>query len=270
MRIVVSHLTRMQRGQVCVAGLDVETGQHVRPVLPMGTIQSRMTAVRGGPFDMATIVDLGLTRPVPSPPEVEDVEFTTWHARAERLVDAELFWEMLTVKSRDSLADIFGSELRAIGRGVSRRAVTDLGTGIASLGVLRPRRQPELFLSSKPDGREVVRLRLSDGALSLDLSVTDLRLHADDGARPDVQRVREVAERLGRGVPVLVGVGLTRPFAARPDETPVHWLQVNNLHLEDDPAWRLASPTPADRRIAAPVLAGVGGNPSNADDGPLF
>ena len=72
MKIVVTHLTRMQRGTVCVAGLDVETGRHVRPVQPMGVLQSRLTTPRGGPFDMATIVDLGVTRPVPSPPEVED------------------------------------------------------------------------------------------------------------------------------------------------------------------------------------------------------
>ena len=82
MKIVVCHLTRMQRGTVCVAGLDVETGQHVRPVPPMGVLQSRVTATRGGPFDMATVVDLGLTRPVPTPPEVEDHEMTWWHARA--------------------------------------------------------------------------------------------------------------------------------------------------------------------------------------------
>jgi hypothetical protein len=63
MKIVVTHLTRMQRGTVCVAGLGVETGQHVRPVQPMGVLQSRVTMRRGGPLDTATIVDLGLTRP---------------------------------------------------------------------------------------------------------------------------------------------------------------------------------------------------------------
>ena len=41
----------------------------------------------------------------------------------------------------------------------------------------------------------------------------------------------------------MLGVGLTRPFAPTAGEPPLHWLQVNNLHLEDDPAWRLVSDT---------------------------
>ena len=48
MKIVVSHLTRMQRGTVCVAGLDVDSGQHVRPIPPMGVFQSRVTALAVG------------------------------------------------------------------------------------------------------------------------------------------------------------------------------------------------------------------------------
>src|SRR4051794_22217480 len=95
MKIVVTHLTRMQRGTVCVAGLDVDTGQHVRPVAPLGVLQSRVTAPRGGPFDMATVVELGATRPIPSPPEVEDVEVTWWHARAVQPVEPDLFWGVL-------------------------------------------------------------------------------------------------------------------------------------------------------------------------------
>ena len=254
MKIVVCHLTRMQRGTVCVAGLDVETGQHVRPVPPMGVLQSRVTATRGGPFDMATVVDLGLTRPVPTPPEVEDREMTWWHARATRLVEPGFFWEMLHHVARPSLGTLFGPDLRTIGRADSRRAVTDLGTGCASLGVLIPRGQPRLSLGTKPDGRSVVRMALSDGSMSLDLSVTDLRLYADDGSRPDVGTIRDVADRLARGVPALLSVGLTRPFAARPDEPPLHWLQVNNIHLADDPAWRLTPPRPVH---ASPVGVGA-------------
>jgi hypothetical protein len=240
-KIVVTHLTRMQRGTVCAAGLDVETGQHVRPVPPIGALQSRATAPRGGPFDLATVVDLGLTRPIPSPPEVEDHELTWWHARATRHVDPTLFWELLAFVARPSLRGLFGPELRTVGRSGNRRAVTDAGLGCASLGVLIPRRQPRLTLGTKPDGRQVVRIEIADNELTLNLSVADLRLYADDGGRPAADRVQEVANRLARGVPTILSVGLTRPFAARPDEAPVHWLQVNNIHLADDPCWRLAS-----------------------------
>jgi hypothetical protein len=33
MLILVHHLTRMQPGFICVAGLDADTERHVRPVL---------------------------------------------------------------------------------------------------------------------------------------------------------------------------------------------------------------------------------------------
>lgn len=72
-----------------------------------------------------------------------------------------------------------------------------------------------------------------------------------DGARPDAETIRDVAGRLARGVPALLSVGLTRPFSARPDEPPLHWLQVNNIHLEDDPAWRLTATGPATASPAA-------------------
>jgi hypothetical protein len=271
MKIVVTHLTRMQRGTVCVAGLNLETGHHVRPVQPMGVLQSRLTAPRGGPFDMATIVDLGTTRPVPSQPEIEDVEITWWHARAIDLVAPDLFWETLQFVARPSFRGLFGPALRTVGRSGRRRAVTDLKTGAASLGVLRPFGRPRLTLDRRPDGREVVRMQVWDGEIRLDLSVTDLPLYTDDGGRPNTERVREISARLDRGTPVMLGVGLTRPFAARPSETPVHWLQVNNLHLEDDPAWRLV-PHRGDSHamgVRTPVLIGAGSLLGGDDDLPF-
>jgi hypothetical protein len=38
---------------------------------------------------------------------------------------------------------------------------------------------------------------------------------------------------------VILGLGLTRPFAPRPESDPVCWLQVTNVHLGDNPAWEL-------------------------------
>jgi hypothetical protein len=144
--------------------------------------------------------------------------------------------------------------------------VTDLKTGAASLGVLRPNGTPRLRLDRKPDGREVVRMQLADGTFRLDLSVSDLRLYADDGGRPDTARVGEIARRIERGVPLLLGVGLTRPFATGNGEEPVHWLQVNNLHLEDDPAWRLASSIRPGSSSVERQLVTAGSGMSNLAD----
>lgn len=44
--------------------------------------------------------------------------------------------------------------------------------------------------------------------------------------------------RIQRGVAVILSVGLARAFQVSGDTARRHWLQVNDLHLEDDPAWK--------------------------------
>ena len=80
-KIVVTHLTRMHRGAVCVAGLETQTGRHVRPVLLERPLWLSDTAIRGGLFDMASEIDLGPTRPVGAAPHVENHEFQYAQAR---------------------------------------------------------------------------------------------------------------------------------------------------------------------------------------------
>ena len=237
MKIAVTDITRMQLGYFCVAGVNIDTGQHVRPVQPMSRLRDTLCARRGGPFDMATVVDLGLTRPVPTPPEMEDHEFTPHHARTVQQIDATLYWEMLCHLAQSSLGELFGPALRKAGRD---RALVDQGGGTASLGVLAPRGRPKLVAEKRDAGGSTLRLHFNDGALWLNLSVTDLRLWADDHVTPRWDLVRSVTSRLERGVPCLLSVGLTRPFASGDDATAVHWLQVNNIHLSDDPCWRLS------------------------------
>jgi hypothetical protein len=188
---------------------------------------------------------------VPQPPEVEDHEVTWWHARAARAIDTELMWDILDTKSQPSLFGLFGPDLRSIGRS---RTIVDVGYGTASLGILAPRVRPWLRLDSRADGTPTVRLLVTEGSTPYNLSVTDLRLFADDHVTPDLERIRDLQERIGQGVGVRLSVGLTRPFAARTGDTPVHWLQVNNIHLEDDPCWRLAPPAHQRQR----QLVGVG------------
>lgn len=194
MRIVVTHLTRMQRGSVCVAGVNVETGEHVRPVPPIGALPSRVTTRHNGPFDMATVIDLGNVRPVPQPPEVEDHELTWWHARAECVIDPKLMWDILNAKSQPSLSMLFGDDLRAVGRS---RAIVDSGRGIASLGVLAPRVRPWLRLDRRADGTPTVRLLVTEGTTPYNLSVTDLRLYDDDHVTPKLTLIRNLQDRLG-------------------------------------------------------------------------
>jgi hypothetical protein len=236
MQIVVNHLTRMQPGFICVAGLDLDTSEHVRPVVPNGRLSTRQLARNGGPFDVGAIVDLGPTRPVGHPPETEDQRFEPRHARRVGDMAPDEFWDRLQSVGATRLWDLLGRDLRARG---NQTCAVDVGKGIASLGCLVPTGSPELYVRPRPGRPGQVRLRLSDGRFDLDLGVTDIRLYGADHVIPDEIVIERVARRIRAGVGIVLAVGLTRASGGSPDYPPVHWLQVNSLHLEDDPGWQL-------------------------------
>lgn len=257
MRVAITHLTRMRNGHVCVAGVDIDTLRHVRPVLPARQLGVRELAPRGGPFDLATVVELGNVTPAPAPPAVEDHRFHPWQAAPLVSIPGPAYWDLLTQLARPKLRAIFGAQLRPHGAG---GAAMPEGTGVASLGCLAPKERPRLRVIRKSDGSAALRMWLSDGEVNASVSVTDLRLYRADRETPDPEAVKYAQARLERGERVLLSVGLTRPFA-RPGEAPAHWLQVNNVHFESSPAWRLSDGprTPgAERAMPALGLAAPG------------
>jgi hypothetical protein len=149
---------------------------------------------------------------------------------------------------------LFGPALRQAGRS---HAIVSVGQGTASLGCLAPHDQPRILVEDSPRGGHSLRLRFSDGQISLNLGITDLRLWEEDHVTPKWDLIEDVKRRMNGGMPCLLTVGLTRPYASSQEDEPVHWLQVNNIHLEDDPAWRLTSklvPSTShfvDRRLVA-------------------
>lgn len=236
MRIVVNHLTRMHGGHICVAGVDLETHRHVRPLLGHQHLPFYFLARYGGPFDIARIVELGAARHRPDPPHVEDHVFVESRAKVRRSASSQEFWNLLDELAKPTLEEIFGAALRSVGRS---RYATDLGQGIASLGCFRPRRPPELRLAVGRDGKPQVRIGLSDGRLEADAGVTDLRLYGVNHATPDSDRVRAVARRIHGSEGVILGLGLTRKFKPSAKADYVHYLQVNNVHLKEEPTWQL-------------------------------
>lgn len=237
MKIVINHLTRMQKGFICVAGVDLATGQHVRPVL-RSQMRKELLARYGGPFDIGRIVNLGWTKWVGTQPELEDYLFHQSEARVVGEMPAGEFWELLRRLAKPKLVEMFGRDL--LPRGSHSYAV-DVGRGLASLGCFIPPSRPRLVLQKRDEtSRGRIRLEFQSGAYQFELSVTDIRLYRDDHVTPDPAVVQRVAERLQNGPELILGVGLTRPFQGNCDEPARHWLQVNNLHFADDPCWRLA------------------------------
>jgi hypothetical protein len=231
LRILVNHLTRMQPGYFCVAGMDVNTLRHIRPVLRRGRLTIDLLSTGGGPFDVGSVVYIGPTTNAGHPPELEDRLFDSARARWLFDNDAVDFWNTLNGVARESLAEIFGPALELW----DESGTVDVGEGRASLGCLKPEKQPWLYV----DHRGTVRLVLDYLMPSVDLSVNDLRLYERDGRTPRRDLVASVQQRLEAGVETILSVGLTRPWQKRGDTDKRHWLQANNIHLKDNPLWRL-------------------------------
>jgi hypothetical protein len=227
MRIVVNHLTRMEAGYICVAGLDWETGRHVRPVIVNQRLTVDLLKSQGGPFELGAVVDLGQARYVGRAPEVEDHEFLPAQARHCGQLTGRQFWEMIRTCAGSSLLEMFG-ELEPDGRaGYS----VEEGGGRASLGCLVPAGRPELHVNRH--GK--TRLRVCDNDLAAELSVTDLRLVEADHQTPRTDVVDRIQGLIASGWDVIVGVGLTRPFRNREGGEARHWLQANNVFVRADP-----------------------------------
>ena len=221
----------MQPGYFCVAGIDVNSPRHIRPVLRRGRLTLDLLSTRGGPFDVGSVVDLGPATYAGHAPELEDHRFDPAHARWLFDEDPDDYWDALDGLARESLADIFGSDLELW----DESGTVDVGEGRASLGCLKPEKQPWLYV----DHRGTIRMVLDYLMPSADMSVNDLRFYERDGRTPRRDLVASVEKRLKSGVEAILSVGLTRPWQKRGDTAERHWLQVNNIHLKDDPLWQL-------------------------------
>lgn len=183
---------------------------------------------------MGAIVDLGNVHDARErPPEVEDRLFDP--SRAERVgyVGGARLWEVAQEGAAETLVEIFGPDLEH--HHGARASVAVLG-GQASLGVYRPIAGCDLVVRSN-DTASSLRIRLP--AERLDLSLTDARYFEDEFRQPNFARVRVAQAALESGAEVLLGVGLTRPFAPGDGAEERHWLQVNALHLSTNPGLRL-------------------------------
>lgn len=229
MNIVVNHLTRMQPPYICVAGIDVDTGRHVRPVLRGARLERDLLTRKGGPFDIAAVVDIGRAWCVGEPPETEDYRFDPHRSAYVADLPSDEYWRLLQGLARTRLRDIFGDDLKQRGRTFA----VDAGKGRCSLGCLAPAVRPALSI----DLFGTVRLSLTKGRLRTSLAVTDLRLFEADHHTPRRSAVEHVARRINGGVEVILSVGLSRAWQKPGDTVARHWLQVNNLHLRDDPGW---------------------------------
>jgi hypothetical protein len=224
MHIVINHLTRMQKGFMCVAGVDPDSGRHVRPVLS-SQMHTDMLACHGGPFELGYRVELGETKFVGKVPEIEDRQFEAAAARQLDRVPPDQFWQLLTDLAADSLSDVFGPDLERMG--AASCGVAEFH-GLRSLGCYWAH-QPQIQVQRTADHARI-RFDFVEGPHRYRVPVTDIRLYREDHVTPDAAAVESWQAELGRCSRVLVSVGLSRAYKSSDEYPATHWLQINNLH----------------------------------------
>jgi len=224
MQIVINHLTRMQKGFMCAAGVDPTTGRHVRPVLA-NQLPTDMLACHGGPFELGYRIELGETKFMGRVPEIEDRLFELAAARRLDPVSPDEFWQLLTGLAADSLTDIFGPALRRIG--TANCGVPEF-QGLRSLGCYWAN-MPHIQLQWAGDHSRI-RFGFTDGAQPVCAPVTDIRLYGEDHVTPDAAAIERWQRDLANCPRLLVSVGLSRAYRSSDEHPAIHWLQINNLH----------------------------------------
>ncbi|MFN2587852.1 MAG: hypothetical protein ABR613_07030 [Actinomycetota bacterium] len=217
----------MGPGKICIAGLEVTSRAPIRPIAA-GGLPTTLLSVEGGVFALGNVVDLGPAMDVGSAPEVEDRLVDLANLAAVGRLEAREFWRLLTETGETNLTNIFGPDLQA--RGHERFVNRHQGT--ASLGHLAPAEPPEVYVSDWDKVRVVL-----PGEGGADLSLTDRRFVEPNHKTPRYERVEAAREFLqGSRKPVL-SVGLARAWEKPGDTQERHYLQVNNIHFEQDPLW---------------------------------
>ena len=225
MRVVINHLTRMQKGFICAAGIDLATKRHVRPVLA-SLLRSDLLSVHGGPFALRRIIDLGPTHFVGMVPEIEDRQFKTEQVKANEDMPSDEFRQLLQSVAKDELTKLFGPELVP----VRTTCAIPERRGLHSLGVLQTK-VVDLLLEPGRDGLPRVRLVIDSKWGLRRLPVTGIDFYAFDHVTPDETAVSQWADILRSAPTALLSVGLSRPYRGSSDEAPMHWLQVNNVFV---------------------------------------
>ena len=94
--IVITDVTRMQRGCVCIAGYD-QHGQCLRPVLPPPGIHESALYVDSQPVIFPSAkVEFDFTVPTPQPPHTEDIRYVPTSVRFIEKQPEERWHKMLT------------------------------------------------------------------------------------------------------------------------------------------------------------------------------
>lgn len=230
MQLAINHLTRMQPGLICTAGVDLSSGRHIRPVVG-GGLSSQLLARNGGPLDLGRIIELGPSEFCGAVPEIEDRRFSLDELKVVGELSEQELFRICEEAAEESLKAIFSEDLEWVRHAPDRpgTAAVPEHRGVRSLGCYWADRA-ELIVTDSHDRRHV-RITFQENELQFSVPVTDVRLYLSDQVTPDEAKIESFAERIAEAPRTLVAVGLSRAYRACDDQPARHWLQVNNVFV---------------------------------------
>jgi hypothetical protein len=229
-QLIITDLTRMQRGMVCIAGFDPK-GCCIRPILSPPGIPENALFDQGEPaiFPSAK-VEFFLLRARPQPPHTEDVYFVEGSTRYIERID--YMEEILKKDLYESVRAIFAQPI-----------IHDLGysvldcTGPRSIGTLQPGKINQVAYSHEAvNDAWDYRLSFEDPkGETYRLKITDLTWHYYcDSLRAQGETPAGIADKLTDNLKsrtVYLRIGLSRGWKKYPDRC---FLQVNGIHTFPD------------------------------------
>gem|GEM_PF-2960593 len=231
--ILVTDLTDMRMGRVCMAGVDLRTLRDVRPTRGASGLTLDDLKVSGGDIRPGCVLEFEPSGAdiVPQRPHLEDMPFKGDSARVLCRIGPRAVNDFLGRIALPSLREIYGPSLR------TKWALPDEVE--RSLGTLECTRV--LVFKAWGGAKNRMRLRANiytgNGETVWDLPFNDhlirsylLRAKDDDELK---ERLTEVNEELNRGGRPIARVGLSRPFAPFRTCELRCWLQVNAVYPGD-------------------------------------
>jgi hypothetical protein len=229
--LVITDLTRMQEGRVCVAGYT-RKGICIRPVLPPPGIHERTLYIQGCaivfPF---AVVEYDFIRPDPRPPHTEDHRYNPDTVKFVYKLDDERKQKILDRTLFDGVSEIFETPILSdIGHYVKN------GEGTRSLGTIRPRKISRVQYEKPPEDKWKYRLSITDHkGVEYRLTVTDLawRYYCDwqraKGSSPS-QITADLKSTL-QSSEVYIRIGLARGWEKFPERC---FLQITGIYTFPD------------------------------------
>lgn len=230
-QLVITDLTRMQEGRVCVAGYD-RNFTCIRPVLPPPGIHETSLCSGGcaSVFPFA-VVEYDLIQPTPKPPHTEDHRYDPAEVRFIYQVDEARKRKILNRTLSTCVADIFEVPVCCEPGHYIKE-----GEGARSLGTIRPKQVKGVWYEQSADGKWKYRLSFVDDRSSeYRLTITDLTWryfcdwHRDHG-KAAVVVSRDLAKILRSG-DVYLRIGLARGWEKFPDRC---YLQITGVYTFPD------------------------------------